>query len=150
MNENTGFMSNDWLGAFLIIAILFGGGFGGFGNRGGMPMPNFATTQDVNDAVNNNAIQASLQNVLLSSANNNFETAQLISSQTQQMINQENANMINLIQGYNNITNQIMNQTNVLGSKLDQLGFNMEQCLRKIFYAIENLFAHKAVGTLAA
>ena len=34
MSEGGSFMSSDWLGAFLIIAILFGGGFGGFGGRG--------------------------------------------------------------------------------------------------------------------
>ncbi len=126
MNESSGFMSNDWLGAFLIIAILFGGGFGGFGGRG--PMPNVATVQDVNQAVDNSQLQNSLQNVLLSSANNNYETAQLISNQTMQMMNQENANMINLIQGYNNLSSQIANQTSVLGSKLDNLGFQMENC----------------------
>lgn len=126
MNESSGFMSNDWLGAFLIIAILFGGGFGGFGGRG--PMPNVATVQDVNQAVDNSQLQNSLQNVLLSSANNNYETAQLINNQTMQMMNQENANMINLIQGYNNLSSQIANQTNVLGSKLDNLGFQMENC----------------------
>ena len=126
MNESSGFMSNDWLGAFLIIAILFGGGFGGFGGRG--PMPNVATVQDVNQAVDNSQLQNSLQNVLLSSANNNYETAQLISNQTMQMMNQENSNMINLIQGYNNLSSQIANQTSVLGSKLDNLGFQMENC----------------------
>lgn len=126
MNESSGFMSNDWLGAFLIIAILFGGGFGGFGGRG--PMPNVATVQDVNQAVDNSQLQNSLQNVLLSSANNNYETAQLISNQTMQMMNQENTNMINLIQGYNNLSSQIANQTSVLGSKLDNLGFQMENC----------------------
>ena len=126
MNESSGFMSNDWLGAFLIIAILFGGGFGGFGGRG--PMPNVATVQDVNQAVDNSQLQNSLQNVLLSSANNNYETAQLINNQTMQMMNQENANMINLIQGYNNLSSQIANQTSVLGSKLDNLGFQMENC----------------------
>lgn len=126
MNESSGFMSNDWLGAFLIIAILFGGGFGGFGGRG--PMPNVATVQDVNQAVDNSQLQNSLQNVLMSSANNNYETAQLISNQTMQMMNQENANMINLIQGYNNLSSQIANQTSVLGSKLDNLGFQMENC----------------------
>ena len=127
MSENNSFMSSDWLGAFLIIAILFGGGNGFFGgNRG--PMPNFATTQDVNEAVNNQATQQGLQNVLLSSANNNYETAQLISGQTMQLMNQNNTNLINAIQGFNNIGQQIMNQTNVLGSKLDQLGFQMENC----------------------
>lgn len=91
-------------------------------------MPNFATVQDVNQAVDNQATQSSLQNVLLSSANNNYETAQLISGQTMQLMNQNNTNLINAIQGFNNIGQQIMNQTNVLGSKLDNLGFQMENC----------------------
>lgn len=126
MNEASGFMSNDWLGAFLIIAILFGGGFGGFGNRG--PMPNYATVQDVNEAVNNQATQAGLRDVLLSSANNNYETARLIETQTSALVSQNNTNLINAIQGFNNLGQQIMNQANVLGSKLDQLGFQMESC----------------------
>ena len=125
--SDTSFMSSDWLGAFLIIAILFGGGNGLFGgNRG--PMPNFATVQDVNEIVNNQATQDGIRDVLLSSANNNYETARLVESQTTQLMNQNNTNLINAIQGFNNIGQQIMNQTNVLGSKLDQLGFQMESC----------------------
>ena len=128
MSEGS-FMSSDWLGAFLIIAILFGGGNGFFGgNRGPGMMPNLATTQDVNEAVNNQATQQGLRDVLLSSANNNYETAQLVSGQTMQLMNQNNTNLINAIQGFNNVSQQIMNQTNVLGSKLDQLGYQMESC----------------------
>ena len=124
MSENGSFFSSDWLGAFLIIAILFGGGFGGLGgNRG-----NYATPQDVQAAVNNQATQTGIQNVLLSSANNNYETARLISEQTLATMNQNNTNLINAIQGFNNVSQQIMNQTNVLGSKLDQLGFQMDNC----------------------
>lgn len=127
MAENS-FMSSDWLGAFLIIAILFGGGNGFFGGRGAGPMPNFATVQDVNQAVDAQATQTGLRDVLLSSANNNYETARLIDNQTMYLMNQNNTNMINAVQGFNNVTQQIMNQTNVLGSKLDQLGFQMENC----------------------
>ena len=83
---------------------------------------------DVNQAVDNQATQASIQSVLLSSANNNYETARLVENQTTQLMNQNNTNLINAIQGFNNIGQQIMNQTNVLGSKLDQLGFQMDQC----------------------
>ena len=126
MTENGSFFGSDWLGAFLIIAILFGGGFGGLGNRA--PMPNLATVTDVNTAITNQSTQAGLQNVLLSSANNNYETARLVENQTMQLMNQNNTNLINAIQGFNNLGQQIMNQTNTLGSKLDQLGFQMESC----------------------
>ena len=126
MSEGGSFFGSDWLGAFLIIAILFGGGIGGFGGRA--PMPNVATVTDVNTAIANQSTANGLQNVLLSSANNNYETAQLISNQTMQMMNQNNTNLINAIQGFNQVGQQIMNQTNVLGSKLDNLGFQMESC----------------------
>lgn len=129
MSEGGSFMSSDWLGAFLIIAILFGGGFGGFGGRGPVgPLPNYATVQDVNEAVNNQATQEGIRDVLLSSANNNFEVARLIDNQTMYLSNQNSTNTINAIQGFNNLGQQIMNQTNILGSKLDQLGFQMESC----------------------
>lgn len=124
MNESGSFFGSDWLGAFLIIAILFGGNsFFGGGNH-----PQYATVNDVNNAVNNQAVQSGIQNVLLSSANNNYETARLVENQTMQLMNQNNTNLINAIQGFNTVTTQLMNQTNVLGSKLDQLGYQMENC----------------------
>ena len=121
MNSNGGssFFGSDWLGAFLIIAILFGGGFGPGGNRG--PMPDVATKEFVQDAVNNQAVQNGLRDVLLSSANNNYEVAQRINDQTNTYLMQNNANQINLMQSFG-----------ALSSKLDQLGFNMEQCCCRI------------------
>lgn len=126
MSDGGSFFGSDWLGAFLIIAILFGGGFGGLGGRG--PAPNLATVTDVNTAIANQSTQTGLQNVLLSSANNNYETARLIEGQTMTLMNQNNTNLINAIQGFNQVGLQIMNQTNTLGSKLDQLGYQMENC----------------------
>lgn len=126
MSEGGSFFGSDWLGAFLIIAILFGGGFGGLGGRG--PAPNLATVTDVNTAIANQSTANGIQSVLLSSANNNYETARLVENQTMQLMNQNNTNLINAIQGFNNIGQQIMNQTNVLGSKLDNLGYQMESC----------------------
>ena len=133
MSENSSFFGSDWLGAFLIIAILFGGGNGFFG---GGRQPNYATAEDVQNAVNNQSVQSGIQNVLLSSANNNYETARLVENQTMQLMNQNNTNLINAIQGFNNLGQQIMNQTNVLGSKLDQLGFQMENCCCSIPYIV--------------
>ena len=128
MSEGGSFMSSDWLGAFLIIAILFGGGFGGLGGGNAAALAGYATVQDVNQAVDNQATQTGLRDVLLSSANNNYEAARLVSEQTMGLMNQNNTNLINAIQGFNSVSQQIANQTNVLGSKLDQLGFQMESC----------------------
>ena len=115
MSENNGsFFSGDWLGAFLIIAILFGGFGGGgigFGNRA--PAPDFATQSDVqsavNNAINNQTVQNGLNNVLLSSANNNYETARLIDNQTMYMANQNNTNLLTAINGFNAVNQNVSN-----------------------------------------
>lgn len=116
MNGTTSsFFGSDWLGAFLIIAVLFGGFGGGFGfgGRGA----NYATPEYVQEVVNNQSTQTGLRDILLSSANNNYETAQLINGQTNALQQQNYANQINVIQGFN-----------AIGAKLDQLGFQMENC----------------------
>lgn len=112
--SNNSFFSGDWLGAFLIIAILFGGfgnGIGFGGNRG--PAPDFATQNDVqsavNSAINNQTVQNGLQNVLLSSANNNYETARLIDNQTMYMANQNNTNLLTAINGFNAVNQNVSN-----------------------------------------
>lgn len=117
MNSNGGssFFGSDWLGAFLIIAILFGGGFGLGGNRG--PAPNVATQEYVQSAINSQTLINGQRDILLSSANNNYETAQLISGQTRDLMNQNYTNQINVVQGFNTI-----NQT------LERMSAQMEQC----------------------
>ena len=117
MNSNGGssFFGSDWLGAFLIIAILFGGGLGWGGNRG--PAPDVATKEYVQDAVNYQGINNQLQQIALSSANNNYETAQLIGAQTRDLMQMGYTNQINAVQGFNQLTQQIA-----------QLGYQMDQC----------------------
>lgn len=117
MNSNGGssFFGSDWLGAFLIIAILFGGGLGWGGGRG--QAPDVATKDFVLGAVDNQSVQTGLRDILLSSANNNYETAQLIGAQTRDLMQMGYTNQINAVQGFNQLTQQIA-----------QLGFNMEQC----------------------
>lgn len=114
MNSNNGigsFFSGDWLGAFLIIAVLFGG-FGGFGFGG-----NGAAGVELQGALNNQTTQEGIKEVLLSSANNNYETAQLINAQTNALQQMNYANQINVVQGFNAIQNAI-----------SQLGYQMDQC----------------------
>ena len=129
MSESS-FMSSDWLGAFLIIAILFGGGFGGgFGNRGPAgPVPNFATVQDVNEAVNNQATQQGLQNVLLSSANNNYETARLIDNQTMYLANQNNTNVLTAINGFNAVNQTLASGFADVRQQVASLGAQLNEC----------------------
>ena len=121
MNSNGGssFFGSDWLGAFLIIAILFGGGLGWGGNRGGGygPGPDVATKEFVQDAVNNQSLQQGQKEILLSSERNNLETYKAINEQTGAL----------QVQMFNHQL-QEENRFGELRAKMDQLGFQMESC----------------------
>ena len=95
---------------FLAILILLGGG-NLFGNNG-----NYVTQAEMTAGLNNQAVQSQLQQISLSSANNNYETAQLINAQTNAMLQQNNTNLINAIQGFNTVNQQIAD----LGYRLDK------------------------------
>lgn len=126
MGESSG-MGSEWIFAFLIIAVIFGGFGGGFGGNNAA-MAGFATMADVNASNAAQTSQLNQQSILLSSANNNYEMSRQLADQNMFMTNQNNANATNILQGFNALQMQIANQTSTLGSKLDQLGFNMEQC----------------------
>ena len=101
-----------WIFALLILA---GGnfGFGGYGNGTG----NLVTQAELTNQLNAQSTQNQLQALGVQVANQNFETAQLISNQTNQMLQQNNTNLINAIQGFNTVN-----------QKIDQLGYHMDQC----------------------
>lgn len=115
-NGTSSFFGSDWLGAFLIIAVLFGG-FGGFGFGGRGYGSEPASVEYVQSAINNQSTQTGLRDILLSSANNNYETAQLINAQTNALQQQNYANQINVVQGFNAIQQAI-----------SQLGYQMDSC----------------------
>ena len=121
MTENGSFFGSDWLGAFLIIAVLFGG-FGGFGFGGG----NVAV--DVNAAINNQTVQQALGAIQLSSANNNYETSRLIDNQTMYLMNQNNTNLVNAIQGFNTTQQNIASGFNAVNQNIANLGYKMDEC----------------------
>ena len=100
MNDST--FGSGWLPVLVILLVLFGMGGGGFGLGNNAA---YATMADINSAINNQSVQQSLNSALLSSNNNNYETANLINQQTMAMMNQNNSNLINAIQGFNT-TNQ--------------------------------------------
>lgn len=107
-----------WFFAFLFFA---GGNGGLFGNRGPGYGPPPASQQDVNEAVNNQSIQQMLSDIKLETANNNLNTVRAVADQTAFLQNQYNTAQINLIQGFNN-----------LSQRIDQLGFKMESCCCEI------------------
>ena len=112
-----------WFIGILIILGMFNGGVG-FGGRNG----DYVTQAELTAGLNNQATQAQLQQIALSSANNNYETAQLIHGQTAEIMNQNNTNLINAIQGFNNLGMQLTNQTNVLSAQIQNLGAHLDEC----------------------
>ena len=125
MGDSTGFGS-EWLFAFILIAVLFGG-FGGFGGNNAS-MAGYATTAEVQNTINSAFAQQNAQNILLSSANNNYETARLISDQNMTMLQQNNANLINAIQGFNTTNASIANGFASVNQNLANLGFQLDKC----------------------
>ena len=115
-----------WIFALLILA---GGGLGGLmGNGGG----GYVTQAELTAGLNNNMTQSQLQQIALSSANNNYETARLISEQTNQMLQQNNTNLINAIQGFNQVNVNLTNQTNVLSQQIQELNAKLSACCCEI------------------
>lgn len=115
--------SNGLLWLLMIFVLL---GWGGAGR--GLQPSNLVTQQDMTAGLNNQALQAQIQNLAVATQQNNYETAQLVNNQTNTLMQQQNTNLINAIQGFNQVTSSLMNQTNVLGSKIDNLGAQMDQC----------------------
>ena len=128
LRDNGMFGGNGGLVGFIGILILFalfnGGGFFGNNNNNG----NYVTQAELTAGLNNQAVQTQLQQIAMSSANNNYETAQLIHAQSTEMMQQNNTNLINAIQGFNNLGMQLTNQTNVLAGKVDSLSAQMNEC----------------------
>lgn len=126
MNDTTGF-GGEWIFAFLIIAVLFGGGGFGFGGNNAA-MAGFATTAEVQNSINAAFAQQNAQNIMLSSANNNYETARLIDNQTMFMTNQNNSNLINAIQGFNTTNQSIAAGFASVNQNIADLGYRMDKC----------------------
>ena len=120
MGEN-GF-GGEWLFAFLVIAVLFGGGGFGFGGN------NALTMADINASNNAQTQLLNSQQILLSSQQNNYETARLISDQTQTYLNQTNNNTLLAVNGFNAVQNSIMQGFSQTAQAIADLGYKMETC----------------------
>lgn len=126
MGETSGF-GGEWIFAFLIIAVIFGWGGAGFGG-GNANVAAYATMADVNSAINNQSTQQALAAIQLSSANNNYETARLISDQNMSMMSQNNTNLLTAINGFNAVNQNISEGFNSVNQNISNLGYKMEEC----------------------
>jgi hypothetical protein len=123
MNDSSNIFGGSWLFAFLIIALLFGGGNGlGWGNNG------TSVETAVQNAINNQSTQNGIRDVLLSSANNNYETAQLVNSQTMALMQQNYANQINVVQGYNTLNSTLQGIGAGIQDSISRLGYQLDSC----------------------
>lgn len=128
MNDNS-MNGGGWLWAVVILLLVGGGGalFGG-ANAATVAASNYATQADINSAINAQSTQNGLQNILLSSANNNYETARLIDNQTMFLANQNNTNQIAAINGFNAVNQNLSNGFSNLSQQIAALNHNMENC----------------------
>lgn len=97
---------------WLIVLFLFLGGGFGVGGRG-----NAVTQQDLSSAIAAQTSAMNQQAILLSSANNNYETARQIDTLG-----------VNAIQGFNQISMAIAQGFAAQGAAIAQLGYNLDQC----------------------
>lgn len=122
--DGTG-ISMGWIFAIIIVLIICGGtslfGFGG----------NNAANGEINalrSEMYNGFTNQQLQSIALSSANNNYETAKLISDQSLLITTQNQTNLINAIQGFNAVNQNISTQGANLAQAICELGYKMETC----------------------
>ena len=114
-------------GAFFWVfaLLLLNNGGWGFGNNGA---GNLVTS----DQLGTQMIQNQLQNLAVETANNNYETANLINAQTNQMLQQNNTNLINAIQGFNTVNQNMSMQNAQVQQQIADLGYHMDQCCCEI------------------
>lgn len=109
-----------WVFALMLLA---GGGFGNWGGNG-----NYATSAELQAGLANQSTQSGIQNLLVETSNNNYETAQLINGQTNALMAQNNTNLINAIQGFNQVNQNIIGQGGMISVQLQQLSAQMNEC----------------------
>lgn len=124
--SNGGFGENSMFFWIFALMLLPGIGGGRWGNPGGPS--NGVTQAELTAGLNNQSVQQQLQQIALSSANNNYETARLIEQQTNLMLQQQNAGQINAIQGFNALNLNLTNLVNGLSNKMDQAIYQLQQC----------------------
>ena len=123
MKDNDNFGGNGFFWVFALLILMFGGNGGWFGNN----------QNNLSDQMNQGFTNQQLQAIALSSANNNYETAQLINQQTNALMQQNNTNLINAIQGFNSVNISLQN----LQAKLDTCCCDIKTTMMNKWYEDE-------------
>ena len=126
-------MGESFMWIFALLILMFGGNWGGFGfgNNGAVQaaMADRAVTQaELQAGLNNVQTQGQLHELGMETANNNYQTALLINQLGNNITQQNQNNLVNAIQGFNALNQNIYQVGATIGSKLDNLGYQMEQC----------------------
>lgn len=113
----------------LIILFLFlmRGGFG-FGGGSG----DYVTPSDLSSALSAQTSAMNQQSLLLSSANNNYETARLIDNLGTTIMAQNNTNLVNAIQGFNVVNQNLTAGFNSVNQNICDLGYKLDKCCCEI------------------
>ena len=130
MNDST--FGSGWLPVLVILLVLFGMGGGGFGFGNNAAMAGLATSAEVQNSINSAFAAQNAQNILLSSANNNYETAQLINAQSMAQMNQSNTNLLAAINGFNAVNQSLASNFATVNQNLADLGYRMDRCCCEI------------------
>lgn len=130
-HSNSGWDGNNILWFVILVAII-GMVMGGVRQpqpAPAQPMPgNYVTQEQLTAGLNNNSVQEQLRQISLSSADNNYQTGQLINGQTTNLLQQRYTDQINMVQGFNQVVNNMQAQTAALSQKVDSLSHHMDEC----------------------
>ena len=130
MNDST--FGSGWLPVLVILLVLFGMGGGGFGLGNNATMAGYATMADVNASLNAQSVSNGLSQIALSSANNNYETSQLINQQSMNMLSQNNTNLLAAINGFNAVNQNLASNFATVNQNIADLGYRMDRCCCEI------------------
>ena len=123
MRNNDGIGGNGFFWFFALLILMFGGNgnWAGGGNNA------------LSDQMNQGFTNQQLQQIALSSANNNYETAQQIANLGNTLQQQNNTNLINAIQGFNSVNISLQN----LQAKLDTCCCDIKTTMMNKWYEDE-------------
>jgi hypothetical protein len=107
MKDNNGLDGNGFFWVFALMILMMGGNGGWFGNN---------NNNALSDQMAQGFANQQMQQIALSSANNNYETAQLINQLQGTLMQQNNTNLINAIQGFNQVNISLQNLSAQLNS----------------------------------